>query len=37
MGMSVYDRRLDTYAIDTVRRADKGMYADKRARKEASR
>ena len=37
MGISVFDRRSDAYVIDTVRRADKGMYADKRARKEASR
>ena len=37
MGMAVFDPRLDAYVIDTVRRADKSMYADKRARKNAVR
>ncbi len=34
-GVAVYDRKNDPYVIDTVRRADKNMYQDKRARKEA--
>ena len=34
-GVAVFDPKTDPYAIDTVRRADKIMYQDKRARKEA--
>ena len=34
-GVAVYDPKTDPYAIDTVRRADKIMYQDKRARKGA--
>ena len=35
MGVAVFDPRLDFFAIDAVRRADKLMYANKRSRKEA--
>ena len=34
-GIAVYDRKTDPYVIDTVRRADKIMYQNKRARKGA--
>jgi diguanylate cyclase (GGDEF) domain len=34
VGVAVYDPQLDTYVIDTVRRADKTMYANKRVRKD---
>lgn len=33
MGISVYDPKIDGYVIDTVRRADKNMYANKRSRR----
>ncbi|MBR6220904.1 MAG: GGDEF domain-containing protein [Clostridia bacterium] len=35
MGIAVFDADIDSYVIDTVRRADKIMYADKQARKQA--
>lgn len=35
LGVAVYDPTLDNAVIDTVRRADKTMYMNKRARKEA--
>ena len=35
MGIAVYDPQADRYVIDAVRRADKIMYANKQARKEA--
>lgn len=35
LGIAVFDPRADHYVIDAVRRADKIMYANKRARKEA--
>lgn len=35
MGTAVYDPETDNAVIDTVRRADKTMYANKRLRKEA--
>ena len=35
MGIAVFDAKVDSYVIDTVRRADKIMYADKQARKQA--
>lgn len=35
MGIAVFDADIDSYVIDTVRRADKVMYADKQARKQA--
>ncbi len=34
MGIAVFDPKTDSYVIDTVRRADKVMYADKQARKQ---
>ena len=36
-GLAVYDPQEDTYAADTVRRADKLMYANKRQRKKAAK
>ena len=36
MGLSVYDPEIDHYVIDSVRRADKLMYADKKAGKKAA-
>ena len=33
MGIAVYDPKRDTYVEDTVRRADKIMYDNKRRRK----
>ncbi len=35
MGIAVFDPQSDRYVTDTVRRADKIMYADKRERKDA--
>ena len=37
MGIAVFDERSDQYVIDTVRRADKIMYANKCARKDTRR
>ena len=37
MGTAVYNPKVDLYVIDTVRRADKVMYANKRERKGAAR
>ena len=34
MGIAVYDPQQDNSVIDTVRRADKEMYANKRKHKE---
>ena len=34
MGIAVYDPQLDNSVIDTVRRADKEMYTNKRMHKE---
>ena len=36
VGIAEYDPQNDGAVIDTVRRADKIMYANKRARKDAS-
>ena len=36
MGMAVYDQQIDHSVIDTVRRADKTMYANKHLRKQAA-
>ena len=36
LGVAVYDAQRDRYVIDTVRRADKNMYANKRHRKKAA-
>ena len=33
-GLAVYDPNTDPYVIDTVRRADKNMYLDKRRHKQ---
>lgn len=37
MGVAVYDPQVDKYVIDAVRRADKTMYTNKQARKQAKR
>lgn len=37
MGIAVFDPKVDRYVIDTVRRADKVMYADKQARKQTKK
>lgn len=34
MGIAVFDPNVDSYVIDTVRRADKIMYTNKQARKQ---
>ena len=36
LGVAVYDAERDRYVIDTVRRADKNMYANKRQRKKTA-
>ena len=36
MGIAVYDPRTDIYVIDTVKRADQSMYANKQERKKAA-
>ena len=36
MGIAVYDPRTDIYVIDTVKRADQSMYANKQERKKAT-
>ena len=36
MGVAAFDPQTDSFVSDTVRRADKIMYANKRARKDAS-